>query len=308
MKAALFLALAILALSSLAVEVRLTITNHCLPYFSARSFELTWYDENLDVIEEEWFDAVVYSDETVTHTSELPRLPSKVTVFGWLVNHERGERISFFVTVPLGGEASFLCIHFSLRKLFELPLPKRPLLLLPKEAPAPPLRPPGTTPPPPPPPPPDVPPLPQIPPELWQLRLDMTPAEIIAALSGIGAEILVHGSPDRPLELSPSLFLSFKMTAGISAFGAWVRGRLFIRAAVVYDRPDNFVWLWVVPETRGAVTAWSPPFGATTVAVDRVVSSKLFFVLVIRYAGLPVFRPTLPSAKPINGVLMIADW
>lgn len=133
----------------------------------------------------------------------------------------------------------------------------------------------------------------------------MSPDQLLSALQTAGAEVQVQGSQSRPkLGDAEDPILVGALPGGFAALGLWVStagGSL--RVAVVYDHPNAFVWLWIVPVPNfwNAAMAWSPwPGGGISVVLDRAqtyqpltqwgnapVPGTLFFVLLIKWEMSP---------------------
>jgi len=127
----------------------------------------------------------------------------------------------------------------------------------------------------------------------------MNPAQLLAGLQAVGAQVEVQGAEARPKlgdVADPILVGAFP--GGLAATGLWVSTTGSLRVAVAYDRPSAFVWVWVVPVPNVWDTsmAWSPLTGAISVSVDRAqayqpltqwgnapVPGVLFFVLVVKW-------------------------
>ncbi len=142
-----------------------------------------------------------------------------------------------------------------------------------------------------------------LPPDMPRLPISpgMSPDQLLSALRAVGAEVQVQGSQTKPkLGDAEDPILVGALPGGFAALGLWVStagGSL--RAAVAYDRPGAFVWMWIVPVPNfwNAAMAWSPwPGGGISVALDRPqayqpltqwgnapVPGTLFFVLVVKW-------------------------
>ncbi|MGB9861496.1 MAG: hypothetical protein ACPLRP_04125, partial [Candidatus Bipolaricaulaceae bacterium] len=153
-------------------------------------------------------------------------------------------------------------------------------------------------------------PQPELPPGMPRLPLSpgMSPAQILSALQGAGAQVQVQGSQDKPkLGDAEDPILVGALPGGFAALALWVSTTGTLRVAVAYDRPSTFVWLWVVPVPNfwDTATAWSPwPTGGISISLDRPatfqpltqwgnapIPGTLFFVVLIKWEMSPLPFP-----------------
>lgn len=253
-----------------AVSVSATITNENCPTGFQLS-QVIWL-RGEQPIGLQILQVLIRRGQSYTVTQELSALPTEVVIRGSTGGQPIEER------VPMGQTVKFLCGTISTSPGAPGPTPGQPT------APEVPL-PPG---------------MPKVP-----LSPGMSPAQLLSALQGAGAQVQVQGSEDKPkLSDAEDPILLGALPGGFSALGLWVStagGSL--RVSVAYDQPNSFVWLWIVPVPNfwNSAMAWSPwPGGGISVSLDRAqayqpltqwgnapVPGNLFFVLLIKWSGLP---------------------
>ncbi|MFO8034798.1 MAG: hypothetical protein R6U88_06590 [Candidatus Bipolaricaulota bacterium] len=142
---------------------------------------------------------------------------------------------------------------------------------------------------------------PELPPGMPRpgISAGMSPDQIVTALEVAGATGEVQGSEDQPkLGDADDPILVRAFASGLSFSAVWVTATPSLRASVTHDRPNAFIWLWVVPVPNfwNTAMAWSPPTGGLSVTVDRPqafqpltslgdapVTGNLFFVLIVKW-------------------------
>lgn len=250
------------------IQVSTTITNENCPAGFQLS-QVIWLRDD-QVIGLQILQVLIRQGQSYTVRQELNAMPTHVVIRGISGGQPIEER------VPMGQNVKFLCGTIS----------TSPGLPTPPTAPTQPAAPEVPTPP-------GMPSLP--------IRPGMNPNQLLNALQAAGAQVLVQGTQDKPkISDAEDPILVGALPGGFAALAMWVSTAAgSLRVAVTYDRPNAFVWLWIVPVPTwwNTAMAWSPwPGGGISVSLDRPqayqpltqwgsapVSGTLFFVLLIKW-------------------------